>query len=166
MKNPQHREHHLQRLEEFMKREEVIYEKMHHLQLPFSSPSFAHYMDHNKVQLTSYNMQFARRSRAAFQICSKFLSTRFAQQPILLILFLYENPVAYRIMFASTAQKIIEEHLISDWALCSFNYQYIIYSDAHQRRMFISSSIRAKPKVVASVTASIQPTSKEEKKES
>lgn len=166
IKNPQHKEHLLQRLEAFMKSEEILYEKMHRLSLPFSSPSFAYYMDHHKIQLTSYNMQFAKRSQAAFQISSKFLSVRFAEQPILLILFLYEKPVAYRIMFASMAQKIIEEHLISDWALCSFNFQYIIYSDAHRRRMFISSSIRSKPKVVASVKAVVKPATKEEKKKS
>ncbi len=131
-------------LENYMNEHEILFERIHKVDFPYASETAIEYFQKSAIKFQEYHTVKSKGMKKAFSDIKNFLLTRNRENTVILMLFLYEKPCAYRIMFASDAYGLINDYLIADWAVMSPDYKTIIYADHLQRILALSDNINTK----------------------
>ncbi len=131
-------------LEDHMKEDEIVFERIHKIDFPYGAKTAIEYFQKSSIKFHEYHTIKSKGISKAFGDIKNFLEAKNRENTVMLLLFLYEKPHAYRIMSASDAYRLISDYLIADWAVMSLDYKTIIYADHLQRILALSDNINTK----------------------
>ncbi len=144
MKNMKQRAAAISRLEQYMRKNNILFEQIHKIEYPYAAETAMDYFHKSGLEFCTYHIYKDQRIRKAYNDIEKYLVSRNCENTVILLLFLYEKPHAYSIALGQEAWQLIHEHLIADWAIFSPDFRTVIYADQHERTLVLSENINSK----------------------
>ncbi|MFV0430590.1 MAG: hypothetical protein ACK5MJ_00250 [Alphaproteobacteria bacterium] len=146
----------IQQLESYMEEQLIEYKKISFEDSFFYPFSFKEFATTKDLQVKIFNMEEKKTASRISFLLSEFLENKQSKRPLLLILFLDQQPSQqriYEIDHAYNLYRLVKEQLLSDWAIVSLDGQDFIIADEGERCYLLAEetykqhviSIRVKP---------------------